>query len=212
MVSLKRSYIIVVIWSHTSKFVYGMGWPGSWVGFRLFFGRLFFCPHCSSHYSHLSRTLLSISQPGPAYDLLIRFLTSQSFIDVELPQVRSSQPVEPKSLEWMHLYPTGESAYRNSFGSNHHLGSTEATTSTTISANLGATLGGGGSSSSSIEGQQSLWTTPSSHGGSLLMAFMAGLIIAVVGIKIFFTGNNHDRRRRGGYSPVPDSTTTSSSS
>jgi hypothetical protein len=53
--------------------------------------------------------------PVAAYDLLVRFLTGKSFIDIDLPKVRSPYSVKPRHLEWMHMYPTGEKDYIRSF-------------------------------------------------------------------------------------------------
>ena len=141
------------------------------------------------------------SQPAPAYDLLVRFLTSQSFIDLDLPQVRSSHPVTPKNLDWMHPYPTGESAYIDSFNGN-----AEEQETTTIGATLGAALGGGPTAAVSSYGSyDSFQSQQQQQHGGLLMAFVAGLLVALIGMNLLQARRDSSRRREG-YALVPDST------
>jgi hypothetical protein len=125
--------------------------------------------------------------PGPAYDLLVRFLTSKSFIDVELTRVRSSDSVQPRPLEWMHPYPTGTSEYVHSFNDTSD-----------ISLSLGD------------DATDSVTTPIDSRPGrgivvGHLMAFVAGLVVAVFGMH-FWQGRNRRRKEKVGYAPVPDST------
>lgn len=143
------------------------------------------------------------SQPAPAYDLLVRFLTQKSMIDEELPQVRSSQPVQPNQPSWLHLYPQGKHAYDDSFSQSPILSPTNnEASSTTIEASLSPSTGGTtGSSSSSI-----VPALHSSHMG-LMMAFLAGLGVALVIANI--VNRRTDRSRRvAGYSAVPDTAAT----
>ena len=125
--------------------------------------------------------------PGPAYDLLVRFLTNKSFIDEELPRVRSSDPVKPRPVEWMHPYPTGTSGYIHSFDD-------------TSDVSLGIEAGAVPTPANTYLGQA--W--PSIAFG-LLMAFVAGLVVAVLGMHAL-QGRDRRRRGKGGYTTVPDST------
>jgi hypothetical protein len=125
--------------------------------------------------------------PGPAYDLLVRFLTKKTFIDVELPRVRSSGPVKSRPVEWMHPYPTGLSGYIHSFDD-------------TSDVSLGINGGEVPTSANISLGQA--W--PSAIVG-LLMAFVAGLVMAVLGMHAL-QGRDRRRHGKGGYTPVPDST------
>jgi hypothetical protein len=125
--------------------------------------------------------------PGPAYDLLVRFLTSKSFIDLELPQVRSSDLVKPRQVEWMHPYPTGLSGYIHSFNDTSDLsvGREGTVVGTPVNTHLGVA-----------------WL---SIVIGLLMAFVAGLVVAVMGM--YALQRRHRRRQgKGGYTSVPDST------
>ena len=136
------------------------------------------------------------SQPAPAYDLLVRFLTSQSFIDLNLPQVRSSHPVTPKDLDWMHPYPTGESAYIDSFNGNN--------AEETVGATLGAALGGASSNGGSYHPFHSQQQQQQEQHGGTFLAFVAGLMVAVIGMNLLQARRNSSRRREG-YAVVPES-------
>jgi hypothetical protein len=143
------------------------------------------------------------SQPAPAYDLLVRFLTSKSLIDVPLPQVRSSHPFTPKTLDWMHLYPTGQTNYVDSFNDTPQPPATLEGDAT-----VGATLGAVNflqSRTSTMPADKYLGESSSSQHGGLFMAFVAGLVVAVVGMQIL-QGRRGSRRRTEGYASVPDST------
>lgn len=121
--------------------------------------------------------------PTAAYDMLVRFLTAKSFIDVDLPQVRSPHPVKSRPLEWMHLYPTGEKDYIRSFNDTPEISFKTDSAEFAPSANLGPVR-----SSISME-----------H----MLGFAVGMVVAVLGMRVV----QHCRSRhvKAGYSAVPDS-------
>jgi hypothetical protein len=128
--------------------------------------------------------------PGPAYDLLVRFLTSRSFIDVELPRVRSSSyTAKSRPVEWMHPYPTGATGYVRSFDDTPD-----------VSPGIEAGVVVAPAPADTHPGR----ARPSMVGG-LAMAFVAGLAVAVLGMHVL-RGRDRRRRGKGGYHPVPDST------
>lgn len=136
------------------------------------------------------------SQPAPAYDLLVRFLTKKTMIDEELPQIRASSPVTPEPLSWVHLYPTGKKAYDNSF--------TEKTAFSLNDVDIA-------SSTQAAFGDADNWSSPlttnrtpeaaSSSTTALLSAFVAGLVVALVLVQFVV---NRRPRRQNGYTDVPD--------
>ena len=132
------------------------------------------------------------SQPAPAYDLLVRFLTKQSMIDVELPQVRTSMPVTPYHLPWMHLYPQGKKAFDASYAESPLLSHQSPASSSSVAASL-----------SGGPNDNSFLATASNSSGSmgLLLAFVAGLVVALLTAHLV---NRRSDRRRTGYCAVPD--------
>jgi len=126
--------------------------------------------------------------PTAAYDLLVRFLTGKSFIDVDLPKVRSPYPVKLRHLEWMHMYPTGERDYIRSFNDTPDISfDIEETAAASPEANnLGNEV------KTSIIGNND-------H----MIGFVMGLLAALLGMVV--VQSIRGRKVRVGYSAVPDS-------
>ena len=100
----------------------------------------------------------------------------------------------------MHPYPTGESAYIDSFNGN-----AEEQETTTIGATLGAALGGGPTAAVSSYGSYDSFQSQQQQHGGLFMAFVAGLLVALIGMNLLQARRDSSRRREG-YALVPDST------
>lgn len=121
-------------------------------------------------------------------------MTQQSFIDVELPQVRNKAAtgvlVKDRLMEWMHPYPTGKSNFLKTFDETPHIASLEQ-----------AQVVGGSSSSSyaALAGQQHQHPLPQYT--AILAAFVAGLVVAAMALH-FLPAQRH--RRRSGYMTVPE--------
>ena len=127
--------------------------------------------------------------PTAAYDLLVRFLTGKSFIDVDLPKVRSPYPVKPRHLEWMHMYPTGERDYIRSFNDTPDISFDIEETAAAASPeanNLGNEV------KTSIVGNND-------H----MIGFVMGLLVALLGMAV--VQSIRGRKAHVGYSAVPDS-------
>jgi hypothetical protein len=146
------------------------------------------------------RLLLLDSQPAPAYDLLVRFLTQKSMIDEELPQVRSSKPITPDQLPWLQLYPQGKKAYEESFAQSPYLDQNSESSLVATTASLS------GESSHRHSSTMAMMDSPvpssTNHHVGLLVSFLAGLVVALMAANFM---NRRSERRRTGYSSVPDS-------
>ncbi len=142
---------------------------------------------CKPRHSFLPSSFFAFSQPAPAYDLLVRFLTKKTMIDDELPQVRSEKHTSPQPLSWVHLYPTGKEAYKESFSDTPVLSLQD------VAKNTEATLTDHGMVGAHHMGQ----TSPA---GGLLAAFVAGLVVALMVAQFM----NRRQRRHTGYTAVPD--------